>query len=243
MAAAPLGARPMSMKRKKTGAAKTIWIVLGIAGGVVALGCAGLFMVGMVSGVRAARERASEISGGALSTANLPAWSPDPSRASQLGEEVSFDRYSMRLPKGYGAIQLPLSKQAPPGIQVQHWIWADAPAPDGTRHVITAVLAESASRHSNNLDAEVNAYLQGARAEVGGATFVSGATTKGQIFGQPFARTTYSVATPQVTLHSITYLGFDGQNRVISVICGCKEAVGSEVYQLLETSSLTLSRK
>jgi hypothetical protein len=243
-AVVPLGMPPASMTRKKAGSAKTVWIVLGAVGGVVVLGCAGLFAVGVASGVRAARQRASELSGAAASTANLPAFSPDNSLVGQLGAEASFDRYSLRLPNGYAAMQLPLSKPPPAGVRITNWAWADSPASDGTRHVITAVLAEMPNgRHSNNLDAEVKAYIEGARAEVGGATFVPGATTKGRLFGQPFARASYTVAAPQVTLHSITYLGFDGQSRMVSVIGACKEAEGSEVYKMLETSLLTLNRK
>jgi hypothetical protein len=239
---APLGPTVASLKRKKGGSSKTVWIVLGSVGGVLILGCAGLFLVGLVSGFRAARQSATLARASTPLPTNLPVLSPDASLVNQLGPDVTFDRYSIRLPNGYAATNMPFSAPPPSGVQMRNWIWADAPAPDGTRHVITAILADSQNeRHSNNLDGEMNAYLQGARGKVpAGAALLPGSTRKGQILGRPFGRVTYTIATPQVSLHSISYLGFDGDKRILTLICACKEQEGSETYKLLETSLLTL---
>ncbi|HET6879429.1 MAG TPA: hypothetical protein VFI31_04720 [Pirellulales bacterium] len=218
--------------------------MLGVVFGVMGLGCAGVFLVGLVSGIQAARERAAQLRGSTPLPSNLPVWSPDPSLSNQLATDVTFDSYSLRLPSGYTPTNLPVSKQAPAGVRIQNWIWADAPAPDGTRRVIMAILAESTTRrHSNDLDGEVRAYLQGARREAVGGQFIPGSTTKGQLMGQPFARVTYTVVSPQVSLHTITFLGFDGEKRMLSLLFACKDAEGSEGYKLLETCLLSLKRR
>ncbi|HEV3340424.1 MAG TPA: hypothetical protein VG125_08705, partial [Pirellulales bacterium] len=85
---APLG--PASLQRKKRGPSTTIWVVLGSVGGVLILGCAGLFLVGVVSGFQAARQRAALARGSAPLPTNLPVWSPEASLVNQLGPDVTF---------------------------------------------------------------------------------------------------------------------------------------------------------
>lgn len=241
-----LGSRSVGTGRTKGFGRKIIWIAAGAVGGLLLLAGAGLITSGALSRSTTA-PTIPVVSGttivGGTPASDLPAWSPDPALVSQLDREVSFDRYSLRLPAGYEPLNITAARPTPRGVQRQTWAWCDKPAADGTRHVIQARLASASDMpHTNNLDAEVNAYLQNAQADASSAKFESGTKAKGQVCGGPFARLTYSVATPQATVHAISYLGFDGENRMLTLICACKEAEGTEASKLLEASLLSIKR-
>lgn len=241
LSGSPLGTRAGGAARKHSGSSKTLLIAAGVAGGLLLLVGVGLVASGIFSQRNPASAPTTVVGGAPV--ANLPAWSSDPALASQLGAEVFFDRYSLRLPAGYQPLALTAARAAPPGVQRQSWAWCDAPATDGTRHVIQAWLASvSDIPHVNSLDAEVNAYLENARADAASASYMPGATTKGQILGGPFARTTYSVTAQQATVHSVSYLGFDGDNRMLTLVSVSKEPEGTEAFKLLEASLLSLKR-
>lgn len=239
-----LGSPALGSNRKKGGSTKTIWIVIGVVGGVVALGCAGLVIVGVVAGIRTARELEAAATQASTSLTNLQPFSPDPALVNQLGPETSFDRYSLRLPTGYTTADLPFPATAPAGVSMQHWYWASPPLPDGKRHVISAIVMDAHGvRLSKNLDAEAADYLKGARSSVPGATLTAAPTTKGLVMGQPFARIASTVSGPQVKMANVTYLGFDGGNRAVILVSSCHDPEGSETYRLLETSLLTVHQR
>lgn len=248
-AAAPMGpslgpaqARP----RKASNSTKTVVIVLAVAGGVMLLGCAGLVAL-LVPAIQQARERArANIARGGLPqgssapTANLPVWSADPAQAAQLGEEVTFDRYAMKIPKAFVLTPVPEMGAAMPG-RMQKWAWAGPPSPRGDRQVVLAMLLDTTGpNQGESLDQVMSGFIQGAQ-RTASAKF--GAQSKGVLLGKPFARFQYTISQPNsVELHAVAYLGLDG-NRLITVQSLCADAEGSEVYRLLETSLLTLSER
>ncbi|HEX7376213.1 MAG TPA: hypothetical protein VF278_03830, partial [Pirellulales bacterium] len=237
----PLGARPAARKQAG-GSGKIVWIAAGAVGVLLLLAGVGVIASGVLSRSTAPPPQTPMASD--APTAELPAWSADTALLNQLGGETSFDRYSLRLPPGYQPLNLTAARRAPPGVKRQTWVWCDAAAADGTRHVIEASLADASDiiTHRNDLDAEVNAYLQNAQADANSAKFAPGTTAKGQVCGGPFARLTYSVATPQATVHTISFLGFDGNDRMLTLVCAGKEPEGTEAFKLLEASLLSLKR-
>ncbi len=231
---------------KSSGSSKTLWIVLAAVGGVMFLGCAGLVAVMLPAMQRArqlARSNVAQPAAPSPPLASLVVWSADPALTAQLGDEVTFDRYSMRLPKGFTVTPLP-DTAAPPGARLQKWGWAGPPSPRGDRHVISAVLVDALSgRMDGTLDQVTSGYLEGVKQGTQGARVDIGVKEKGSLLGKPFMRARYTVAPPgPIEMHSVAYLCIEG-NRMMTVLCGCADAEGSEAYRLLETSLLTLREK
>lgn len=250
-AAAPLGptagpalGSPAARPRKANNSTKTLVIVLAVVGGVMLLGCAGLVAL-LLPAIQQARERArANIAGGGMpqvpTPANLPVWTADPVQAAQLGDEVTFDKYSLKIPKAFVLTPVPETGAAPPG-RMQKWVWAGPPSPRGDRHVVLAMLLDtSGPAKGESLDQVLGGFIQGVQKT---APTRIGAQAKGMLLGKPFARVQYAMTPPNsVELHAITYLGVDG-NRLITVQSLCADAEGSEVHRLLDTSLLTLREK
>lgn len=237
---------PPARPRKASNSTKTVVIVLAVVGGVMLLGCAGLVAL-LVPAIQQARERArANLARGGLPQvpssppANLPVWSADPSQAAQLGEEVTFDRYAMKIPKTFVLTPVPETGAAPPG-RMQKWAWAGPPSPRGDRQVVLAILLDTTGpSKGESFDQATAGFVQGVQ-----RTTIAkfGAQSKGLLLGKQFARFQYTISQPNsVDLHAIAYLGLDG-NRLITVQSLCADAEGSDAHRLLDTSLLTLREK
>lgn len=238
----PATARP----RKASNSTKTVLIVLGVVGGVMFLGCLGLVAL-LVPAIQQARERArANIAAGGLRQmppplpANLPVWSADPALVAQLGEEVTFDKYAMRIPKTFALTEVPETGAVAPG-RMQKWAWAGPPSPRGDRKVVLAILLDTTGpSQGESFDQMTSGFIQGVQ-QTAPAQF--GAQSRGILLGKQFARFQYTITPPNsVELHAIAYLGLDG-GRLITVQSLCADAEGSESHRLLDTSLLTLREK
>lgn len=248
-APAPMGpafGRGQVRPRKVSSSSKTLLIVAAAVGGAVLLGCAGLVAL-LLPAVQRARELArTRVEQGGNMPAPLPAnaqvWTADSALVAQLGDEAVFDRYSIRLPKNFVLTPLPDSP-TPPGGHLQKWGWAGPPTPRGDRHVISAILVDIQGRMDGNLDQVMAGYLQGLKQNPQVGQVQVGVKEKGALLGKPFVRARYTVTPPgAISMHSVAYVGMDG-NRIITVLCGCADAEGSDAYRLLETSLLTVREK
>lgn len=253
-AAAPLGptagpalGSPAARPRKASNSTKTLVIVLAVVGGVMLLGCAGLVAL-LLPAIQQARERArATIARGGMPQVpppvpmNLPAWSADPARAAQLGDEVTFDRYTMKLPKNFASTPFPDTPGVATVGRIQKWIWAGPPSPRGDRQAVLAILVDAQGQNaSGTLDQALAGFVQGVQNS--GPTKI-GAQQKGMLLGKPFVRVQYTMSPPNgITVHTIAYLGLDG-NRLIIVQSVCADAEGSDVHRLLEAALLTLREK
>lgn len=252
-AAAPLapalGSAPVR-PRKSSNSTKTVLIVLAVVGGVMLLGCAGLVAL-LVPAIQQARERARAniaAGGGAPQIppalpANLPIWSADPALAAQLGDEVTFDRYAMRIPKGYAASPSPPST-APPGVRLQQWFWAGMSSPQSNGAVVIAAIAQAeVGTRIGTLDQELTGYLKGIEQSAAGTKVQVRAKEHGTLLGKQFGRVRYTLLQPNsAAIQGVAYLGVDA-NRTIAVQFLSSDAEGSDGYRLLDTSLLTVREK
>jgi hypothetical protein len=205
--------------------------------------CGGIGVALLLPAVQAARQAAlkAQARTGAVPSAPVgPAWAPNPLIDGKLTNNVSFDRYSVRLPMGFTPAPAPPAP-APPGVKMQTWMWAGQDQPNGARSAFIALVAEvnDPLRLSlGSLETALAAETTSMRVEPSISAFRDQPAERGQLSGKQFIRARYSASMQGVPMHGVILLTIEG-NRKVVLISMCTDTPGTAAYNLLDAGLLT----
>jgi hypothetical protein len=140
-------------------------------------------------------------------------WQPDPGRADELTQTVTFDKYQMSLPKGYAA-DPPKSAGS---MKVFSWK-GPAPADLPPPVLIATVTADKklVEEAKKNMRQTLVNYSAGTTTSSGIKIAKRGPTETGSLAGIEFSRFTWSGTTAAgVAVSGLAYGGIDEPNAVI----------------------------
>lgn len=236
--------------RKASTSANSVLLGVAVVGGLMLFACAGVIVV-LLSAVPRTRKSASAdvVQDQSIRVpaphSELSTWTADAALTAQLGEEVTFGRYSMRLPKSFTPVSLP-DPELPLGTRLQKWAWAGPASRRGDRPMICAVIVENRlpfGQVDDDLDKVAELFQQRMERQPHVAPPQVYASQKGTFLDKPFLRVQFRMSpSARFTIHGVALLGSDG-NRAIDFQSSCTEDAQSDIYRLLETSLLTVREK
>lgn len=256
----PLGAPPK--RRKKSGSNATLWIVFAAVGGVGALAiCGGIVLALVLPAVQQARQAAQRVqaqrggmspapsSGGlfgglAPAAPTGPVWTSDANLAAQLPVEGTFDRYSMRLPAGFGPTPPPPTTPQP-GSRAQAFMWMGQPQANGARQVVIAGIIDvnrAPRATANDLETALNAAMFQIRSRSGMVGVTNTPGERGQLAGKQFIRTQFSAIEEGIQINGRMLITIEGA-RLVTLFSMCNDSPGSPGYQLLDAALLTFKQR
>jgi len=254
-------------RRKNSGSSKKLYFAIGSMGGVgLAILCCGVGAVMLGPGMDAAKEAAIRYKSreaaakgapipvvlapppGSVSAEpgppTGPVWAPDPQLAPQLTTNVTFDRYSLRLPEGFSVAKTPWNQEML-GVKVRNWFWASIPLPNGARHLIAAEVIEftiDPERFAGDLEAELAQRLSWNTKPDRLSEFRHTAGERGQLAGIQFIRSSFSGSRNGVQIHGMLMLAMDG-NRMLELRGQWLVPPGTAEYQLFEAAMLSFRKR
>jgi hypothetical protein len=238
-------AGPTLAPRRRTARSKKrrIKILLAALGGVASvllLCCAGVAVLVTFTMYRSATPRRVGDPDAPISpekAASLGTFMPDAIFATQLGPEVQFDHYAIRLPPGYiettfdGPLPVP-----PPGGSSRSWHWNSQPTSSGSKHRISALVLDvgpnvNAKKYH---ESHMSGYLRAVENEK------VRRRTEGWLSGRFAVRVESSIlGSGKAVASRVDYFWFDGR-RMVLLIGGAADVDGPHYLKQIEAALQTI---